>query len=143
MLYKKNGRKDLKNELFLNPTSEYRGTPFWAWNDDLDEAELRRQIGELQKMGFGGAHMHVRSGMATEYLSDEFMNLIGACVDESKKRKMLAWLYDEDRWASGAAGGFVTKNYDYRRKKLVFTTKTILEKTENTRLLTEYSLRGS
>ena len=27
---------------------------------------------------------------------------------------MEAWLYDEDRWPSGPAGGLVTKNPSYR-----------------------------
>lgn len=35
MLYKKNGTTDLKQELFKNPTAEYRGAPFWAWNCKL------------------------------------------------------------------------------------------------------------
>ena len=29
--------------------------------------------------------MHVRSGMATEYLSDEFMDLLRACAEKAKK----------------------------------------------------------
>ena len=40
MLYKKNLEKTLSKELFKNPTSEYRGTPFWAWNDYLTKEEL-------------------------------------------------------------------------------------------------------
>ena len=56
-------------------------------------------------MGFGGYHMHVRSGMDTPYLSPEFMSLVHACVDKAESEHMLAWLYDEDRWPSGFAGG--------------------------------------
>ena len=73
MLYPKNKQKELSPELFRNPTSEYRGTPFWAWNCKLERDELLRQIDVLREMGFGGFHMHVRSGMATEYLGEEFM----------------------------------------------------------------------
>ena len=40
MLYKRNKEKQLDIELFKNPTSEYRGTPFWAWNTELDKEEL-------------------------------------------------------------------------------------------------------
>ena len=32
MIYKKNNSDSLNMELFKNPTSEYRGAPFWAWN---------------------------------------------------------------------------------------------------------------
>ena len=90
MLYPKNREASLSKELFENPTAEYRATPFWAWNCELDKDELLRQIDIFQKMGFGGFHMHVRSGMATPYLSDEFMSLIRACVDRAKEKEMLA-----------------------------------------------------
>ena len=44
MLYPKNQEITLSKELFQNPTSEYRGTPFWAWNGKLSKEELLRQI---------------------------------------------------------------------------------------------------
>ncbi|HPU58647.1 MAG TPA: hypothetical protein PLG48_03950, partial [Candidatus Avimonas sp.] len=121
MLYPKSKSSKLDKELFKNPTSEYRGTPFWAWNCELDSDLLKRQIEYLKKMGFGGFHMHSRSGMATQYLSDEFMGLVKDCVEKAKGEQMLAWLYDEDRWPSGAAGGLVTKNPEYRARHLLFT----------------------
>ena len=81
MLYKKNGSKTLSTELFKNPTAEYRGTPFWSWNGKLDKDALIRQIHQMKEMGFGGFHMHARTGLATEYLSDEFMELVKACFE--------------------------------------------------------------
>ncbi|MBE5972400.1 MAG: hypothetical protein E7246_07785 [Lachnoclostridium sp.] len=123
MLYPKNLNPALSDELFKNPTSEYRGTPFWAWNGKLDNQELKEQIDHFQTMGLGGFHMHVRTGMDSPYLSDEFMGHIHFCVEEARKRGMLAWLYDEDRWPSGTAGGRVTKNQpENARKTLLFTT---------------------
>jgi len=121
MLYPKNKEPHLSQETFLHPGSEYRGTPFWAWNCKLDREELLRQLEVLKQMGFGGAHMHVRTGMATPYLSDEYMDLIKACVEKCRREDMLAWLYDEDRWPSGAAGGLVTKDHRYRARYLLFT----------------------
>lgn len=121
MLYKKNIEKTLSQELFCNPTAEYRGTPFWAWNGRLEKEELCRQIDIFKEMGLGGFHMHVRTGLETQYLSDEFMTLIRTCVNKAKDSEMLAWLYDEDRWPSGAAGGFVTKEEKYRARYLLFT----------------------
>ena len=125
MLYPKNQNKQLDPELFKNPTSEYRGTPFWAWNCELEKEELLWQLEVLKKMGLGGAHMHVRTGMATPYLSDEHMELVKACVEKCRKEEMLAWLYDEDRWPSGAAGGLVTKDPQYRSRFLLFTVDPI------------------
>lgn len=121
MLYPHHQDKELTRELFANPSSEYRGAPFWAWNGTLDKDELLRQIEVFKEMGLGGFHMHVRSGMATKYLSDEFMDLVAACRDKAEAEKMLCWLYDEDRWPSGAAGGYVTKDVRYRSRHLLFT----------------------
>ena len=123
MLYKKNSTPSLNDELFKNPTSEYRGTPFWAWNNMLTAEELQRQIDVFKEMGLGGFHMHVRTGLKNKYLSDEYMELVKTCVEKAKKEDMLAWLYDEDRWPSGAAGGLVTCDEKYRARSLLFTTK--------------------
>ena len=123
MLYKKNATEKLDMELFRNPTAEYRGTPFWSWNCKMTPEMLTRQIDCLKEMGFGGFHMHVRTGMSTNYLSDEFMSLIKCCCEKADKEHMLAWLYDEDRWPSGAAGGLVTKDEEYRARCLLLTTE--------------------
>ena len=122
MLYPKSKEKYLSDALFENPTSEYRGAPFWAWNGKLDRDELFRQIEIFKKMGFGGFHMHVRTGMDTEYLSDEFMDYIASCVKKAEQEDMLSWLYDEDRWPSGTCGGKVTRGKsENARKSLLFT----------------------
>ena len=73
MLYKKNQAESLSKELFENPTSEYRCTPFWAWNTKLEQDHLNREIDAMKEMGMGGFHMHTRVGMSTTYLSDEYM----------------------------------------------------------------------
>ncbi len=54
---------------FQDPGAEYRGTPFWSWNCTLELPELLRQIEVLKRMGYGGFHIHVRTGMSTPYLS--------------------------------------------------------------------------
>ncbi len=112
-------KDDSLRRIFANPGSEYRGKPFWAWNGKLEEGELRRQIRVFKRMGLGGAFMHSRVGLATDYLSEEWFALVAACADEARKNGMEAWLYDEDRWPSGAAGGIVTRKKKFRHKNLV------------------------
>jgi hypothetical protein len=73
----------------------------------------------MHRMGLGGFFMHSRSGLATEYLSEEWFECVKACVDEAEKLNMRAWLYDEDRWPSGAGGGLVTENPEFRAKYLI------------------------
>ncbi len=100
---------------FRLPSNDYRPAPFWSWNDALVEDELRWQIQQLKAAGFGGFFMHSRVGLETEYLSDEWFAKIGACIDEARRIGMLAWLYDEDKWASGFAGGWLNRRFPETR----------------------------
>jgi len=120
-LYPRNASAELDEALFRNPTPEYRGTPFWSWNNRLDVPQLLRQIDVFRAMGFGGFHIHARTGLDTEYLGDDFLHAVVACTARAAELSMLAWLYDEDRWPSGFAGGIVTRNERYRAKRLVWT----------------------
>lgn len=97
----------LTEERFRNPAAEYRSTPFWGWNGELNRAVLEEQIDCMRRMGFGGFYMHPRLNLATPYLSDAFMDAVGACVEKAKGTGMLPGLYDEDRYPSGDAGGMV------------------------------------
>jgi hypothetical protein len=104
---------------FKNPAKEYRPSPFWSWNDKLDKNELCAQARDMKEKGFGGYFMHSRVGLATEYLSDEWMDCVRATVEEGKKLDMESWLYDEDKWPSGFAGGLVPARGDrYRMKNI-------------------------
>ncbi len=106
-------------EIFKNPGAEWRGKPFWSWNGELREDEVRRQINIMRQMGLGGYFMHSRAGLITEYLGEDWFDLINAGADEGERIGMEAWLYDEDRWPSGSAGGMVTADPRYRMKSIV------------------------
>lgn len=106
-------------EKIILPPTEYRAKPFWALNGRLEEKELKRQIAVLEEMGFGGAFLHSRTGLETEYMSEEWVRLIGVCADELAKRGMEAWLYDEDRWPSGTCGGEVSRKKRNRLKSIL------------------------
>lgn len=127
MIYPKSREEKLDLKLFENPTSEYRCAPFWAWNCDLKKEELLKEIEFIKEMGMGGFMMHTRVGMSTKYLSDEYMELAKSCCDKAKKLNLLTWLYDEDKWPSGFAGGYITKKKENRQKYLMFTTVPVSE----------------
>jgi len=69
-------------------------------------------------MGMGGFFMHSRTGLATEYMGPGWLHAIEACAERAEKFGLEAWLYDEDRWPSGAAGGLVTKDPRFRMRYL-------------------------
>ncbi len=91
-------------ETLKGDLTDYRPIPFWSWNDKLEPKDLRRQINHMKRDGFGGFFMHARGGLITEYMGEDWFKCVSACVDESKKRDMRAWAYDENGWPSGFAG---------------------------------------
>ena len=122
---------DERKKEFQNPGPAFRAKPFWAWNGKLEEKELLRQVDILKEMGFGGYFMHSRMGLETEYLGEEWFSLINSCADYGHAEGMENWLYDEDRWPSGSAGGMVTRYKKYRAK---FLEMTLLDRTEYRRM---------
>ncbi|HHT93468.1 MAG TPA: hypothetical protein GXZ66_08220, partial [Clostridiaceae bacterium] len=110
--------KELLKE-FKNPGVAYRGKPFWSWNGELEKDELVRQVKVMKEMGLGGYFMHSRAGLITEYLGDEWFDLINAVADAGEEEGLESWLYDEDRWPSGSAGGKVTEDPQYSMKSIV------------------------
>lgn len=86
-------------------SSDYGSVPFWSWNDDLDPEYLKKQINDMHDIGMKGFFMHARSGLETEYLSEKWFECIDASVKEAEKLGMQAWIYDENGWPSGFAGG--------------------------------------
>ena len=103
---------------FAAPGIPFRSIPFWAWNDKLDPNELIRQSDALKEGGMGGYFMHSREGLETSYLGEEWMDCIRQTVSHAAETGMEAWLYDEDKWPSGTAGGRVTENPAYRARAL-------------------------
>jgi hypothetical protein len=96
----------LKKE-FKNPSGDFRSAPLWVWNTKVTHADIDRMLGELKEQGFGGAFIHPRPGLITEYLSDEWFELYRYSVEVSKKLGLDIWIYDENSYPSGFAGGHV------------------------------------
>jgi len=96
-------------ELLANPSNEYRSLPFWAWNDALSKDELLFQLNQMQQQGMGGFFIHSREGLETPYLSQSWMDLVSFTMEEAKKLGLETWIYDEDKWPSGSAGGRVAQ----------------------------------
>lgn len=93
--------------LLPDPGSEYRPAPLWVWNADMKRSDVDRALTEFKDKGFGGAFIHPRAGLTTEYLSDEWFGLYRHSVDKAKELGLEIWIYDENSYPSGFAGGHV------------------------------------
>ena len=80
---------------------------FWSWNGLMEEEEVRWQIKEFKNKGFGGFFIHSRAGRLISYMGEQWMKACGYAIDEAEKQGLDVWLYDEDGWPSGFAGGLV------------------------------------
>jgi hypothetical protein len=109
----------IDKELWKNPSVDFRPIPLWVWNEKQEPSEMKRQIWEMKEQGFGGFFMHARIGLKTEYLGDEWFEHVRLCTEEAERLGMKVWIYDEDRWPSGFAGGQIdTGKMDYAARGL-------------------------
>lgn len=103
----------------MQKLESYRSIPFWSWNDRLEQDRLLEQLRWMEDNGIGGVFMHARSGLQTEYLSEDWMQCIEACTEEANRLNMKAWLYDENGWPSGFAGGKLLEDEKNRDKYIL------------------------
>jgi hypothetical protein len=93
--------------LLADPPAEYRSAPLWVWNNRVSEAEIDVQLADFKAKGIGGVFVHPRPGLITPYLSQEWLDLFKHAVTKGKALGMKVWIYDENSYPSGFAGGHV------------------------------------
>lgn len=89
------------------PPAAYSTGPLWVWNDDLTPELVRDTLNFLADRDIRQVWVHPRPGLVTPYLSDKWFELWGLALDIARQRDLLVWIYDENSYPSGFAGGFV------------------------------------
>jgi hypothetical protein len=90
-----------------DPPSEYRSAPLWDWNDKITEEGIDYHMKKFKEGGLGGVFVHPRPGLITEYISEDWHHLFDYTVQKGKELGMKVWIYDENSYPSGFAGGHV------------------------------------
>lgn len=86
--------------------ADFEPIPFYFLNDTFNENEIRIQLDVMKEKGVNAFFLHVRDGITDEtYGTAAFFGRIKFIVEESVKRGLKVWLYDEDSFPSGNAGG--------------------------------------
>ena len=98
-------------ESFKNPKAKYRAKPFWFWNGDMNDEEIKHQIIEMKEKGLGGFFICARQGLKIPYMSKAWLKKVKFACDEAKKQGLEAWLYDEYPYPSGMAGGEILQKH--------------------------------
>ena len=94
---------------FVEPGKEFRPAPLWTWNAQVNHEDIDTGLQFFKDQGFGGAFIHPRPGLITEYLSDEWFELYRYTVDKATELGLDIWIYDENSYPSGFAGGHVQR----------------------------------
>jgi len=85
---------------------------FWLFNDRCEWATIERH---LQTFAVAEDVMalciHPRHGLLVPYGSDEWFELVEKTCRRAKELGVRIWLYDEDPWPSGNAGGRLTMEH--------------------------------
>jgi hypothetical protein len=92
---------------FEDPPSEFRSAPFWIWHEKVCKEKIREQLVDFREKGFGGVFVHPRYGMITEYLSEEWFEMVEYTLSVARELGLYVWIYDENSYPSGFAGGHV------------------------------------
>lgn len=128
-------------ENFSNPPAEYRPAPFWIWHDVVTEQKIREQFADFKEKGIGGVFVHPRYGLVTEYLSDEWFELFAYTLEVGEELGTKIWIYDENSFPSGFAGGYVPaqmpESYNQGQGLVIHEQEKFLPK-EGTRYLHYY-----
>ena len=98
---------EILQKVFRQPTKEYGTIPFFVWNDKMTKEEIAQSMQDFKDAACGGVIVHPRPGLITEYLSDDWFDLFSYTVEKGKELGLLVWIYDENSYPSGFAGGHV------------------------------------
>jgi hypothetical protein len=124
-------------KLFIKPTNKYRHLTMmhgfvprerFSWefdkkivsdNDSQSYRDIiKSRLDQLAEWGFGGVVANVTP---PNYLEDEdHWKVFAAGVEETAKAGMRMWIYDEDGYPSGAAGGLALRDHpEYEAQALI------------------------
>ena len=93
--------------MMQQPASEYTSGPLWVWNDMLTPEQVVESLDVLAKQHIRQVWVHPRPGLMVPYLSESWFHLWEVTLAAARERDMLVWIYDENSYPSGFAGGNV------------------------------------
>ena len=106
--------------LFANPPREYSTAPLWVWNDMLTAEQIVSTLRDMAGQNVRQVFVHPRPGLMTPYLSQDWFRLWKVALKEAERLDMNIWIYDENSYPSGFAGGLVPEAMPESRCRNIF-----------------------
>ncbi|MEU5343769.1 MULTISPECIES: glycosyl hydrolase [unclassified Streptomyces] len=100
---------DARVDRFAHPRSDSRPTILWFWNGTVTDDLVRAQLADMRDKGI---HEVLVFPFETEelqprFFSEAWFSLIGVALREAQRHGMHMWLFNDDYFPSGRAGGLV------------------------------------
>jgi hypothetical protein len=92
---------------FAQPDKQYGSAPLWVWNTTITHSLIDTMLQGFRDKGFGGVFVHPRPGLVTEYLGNDWFSNWQYALQKAKQLGLEIWIYDENSYPSGFAGGHV------------------------------------
>lgn len=110
---------------FSSPDKQYGSAPLWVWNTQVTEKIIDDMMQDFKDNAFGGVFIHPRPGLVIEYLSPEWFALCDYTLKKGKELGLDVWIYDENSYPSGFAGGHVPAQMpeSYNQGQMLHLTK--------------------
>jgi hypothetical protein len=94
------------------PTFPPKGlTYYWFLNHTCEEETVDRQIAAFAEAGIGAVCLHPRDGLLLPYGGQDWFDFIRSTAKKLSDRGVQVWLYDEDPFPSGNAGGRLVREH--------------------------------
>jgi hypothetical protein len=92
---------------FADPPVDFSTAPLWVFNDDVTPEQVVDTLRDLAGQNVKQVFLHPRPGLMTPYLDEPWFGLWQVALDEAARLDMNVWIYDENSYPSGFAGGHV------------------------------------
>lgn len=103
------------DELFWKPGLAY----MWALNDACEPDLLARHLEAYAGGDLSAVILHPRSGLLLPYGGEDWFDRMEWLIRACDERGLDVWLYDEDPFPSGSAGGLITATYpEYAARRM-------------------------
>lgn len=110
----------------------YRPIIVWAINDLLEEKEIKTQLADFKKCGYGGVMVMPWGGLPYDFMSVEWVDAVDFMLACAKEIGLDFWIWDDWCFSSGFAGGVLAKkNPEYRASSLKILLDVFIEPGEN------------
>ncbi len=91
----------------------------WVLNDECEADHIDDQIEVIAASGTGAVCLHPRPGLLFPYGGTDWFKLIRATARKCADRGIEVWLYDEDPYPSGNAGGrLIMEHPEYEAQRI-------------------------